>query len=165
MKRPTAHSRKAQIVGQIFVYVLGTVIMGAILIHGYNAVPEFRHKSEQVSTIKLQTDLSSAIDSLTPEYGSVKKKVLTMEDYTRICLVESYQPPVLSGTIDPLIRDSVSGRTGKNVFLMKVTVESSFSVDAISTDPDVLCIPARAKSVELRLESKGDHVVVSQWQD
>ncbi len=161
-------STRAQIVGQIFIYVLGIVIMAAILVYGYNAVTEFRQKSSQVSTIKLQSDLSSAIDILSSEYGSVKKKTLQMEDYSQICFVESYGGPPSPGAMsgaDPILRDSVLTPTGKNVFLLKNTVEASFTVNPISVNPDVLCIEARAKTVDLRLEGKGDHVSISPWQD
>src|SRR3989344_2131382 len=98
-------SRRAQIVGQIFIYVLSTVIVAAILLYGYNAVTEFRQKSSQVSIIKLQSELSSSIDALSSEYGSVKKKTLQMEDYSRICFVESYGELTLKegmGDVDPL---------------------------------------------------------------
>ena len=158
--------KRAQIVGQIFIYVLAIVVMGVILIYGYSAISDFRSKSSQVSTIRLQSDLSSSIDALSADYGSVKKKELHLDEYSRICLVESYEQPSLDGlTVDPLIRDSIRSATGKNAFLLKETVEASFTVDAISVDPDVLCLPARVNRVELRLEGKGDHVDVSSWKE
>ncbi len=164
MKLPS--TRNAQIVGQVFIYVLGIVIMGAILIYGYNAISDFRRQSEQVSAIKLQSELSSAIDALSSDFGSIKKIELRVEGYSRICFVESHTTPSLDGlTIDPLIRDSIASGTGKNVFLLTNTVEASFTVESIAIFPlDVLCIEPHNNAVELRLEGKGDHVLLSNWQ-
>src|SRR3989338_5644355 len=64
MQRTITKEKKGQIVGQIFIYVLAIVVMGAILIFGYNAIADFRSKSSQVSTIRIQSDVSSALESL-----------------------------------------------------------------------------------------------------
>src|SRR3989338_11458181 len=85
---------KGQIVGQIFIYVLAIVVMGAILIFGYNAIADFRSKSSQVSTIRIQSDVSSAIESLSSDFGSVKKKEIFLDEYSSLCLVESFDSPV-----------------------------------------------------------------------
>ena len=163
--RTITKEKKGQIVGQIFIYVLAIVVMGAILIFGYNAIADFRSKSSQVSTIRIQSDVSSAIESLSSDFGSVKKKEIFLDEYSSLCLVESFDSPVLSELgVDPLIRDSVQSGTGKNAFLLKDTVEASFEVDSVSVDPDLVCFEARSNRVELRLEGMGDHVKISAWE-
>jgi outer membrane murein-binding lipoprotein Lpp len=158
--------KSAQIVGQIFIYVLAIIVMAAILLFGYRSIANFKEQASQVSTIQLQNELSSAIDSLSSDFGSVKKKSINLDDYSTICLVESYEEPSLGGLkIDPLIRDSIESGTEENVFLLKSTVEASFAVDKISVEPDVLCLTSRLSTVELRLEGRGDHVDVSGWQE
>ncbi len=163
---PFAIHGRGQMAGQIFIYVLAVVVMGAILIYGYSAITDFRSKSEKISSIRLQSELSSTIHSLSSDFGSVKKKEIPMEGFSSICFVESHEIPRLDDpSIDPLIRDSVSSSTGKNVFLLRKSVEASFTVDPLSVDPDVLCIPARGNAAHIRLEGRGDHVLLSSYQE
>ncbi|MBI2652888.1 hypothetical protein HYX00_05465 [Candidatus Woesearchaeota archaeon] len=160
--------KKSQIYSQIFIYILALVLTSIILIYGYNAIQNFNKRANQVCFLKFKNDLSNAIESITSDYGSVKKKDLQLcAGYREVCFVESFgqitsmESPV--GTNDPIIKDSIKSNIGKNVFLVEKIAKESFYAGNISVDGDVLCIDAKNNKISLRLEGKGNHVRVSGW--
>lgn len=159
--------KHAQIIGQAFVYILTVVVIFVILIYGYNAITDFRSKIDKISLVKFQTDMESAIDSLTSDYGSIKKLEIEVGEFEEVCFVESHASPFitsdLENSLNPIVLDSVKSGTGKNVFLIRETLESSFFIGDISVNPDVLCIPPKQGRLFLRLEGRGNHVSIGEW--
>ena len=156
--------KHAQLYSQIFIYVLTIVLVSFILVYGYSAIKNFRDKAEQVSCIKFKNDLQDAIESTVSDFGTVKRKDLKLcGRYTQACFVESFESPDIPNTVDPIIEDSVRSNSGKNVFLVEDIAKESFYAGKISVDPDVLCISAVDSKISLRLEGKGNHVVLSKW--
>lgn len=156
--------KKSQIYGQVFTYILTIVLMSFILVYGYNTIVDFKDRIEKGACLKLKTDLKNEFESITSDYGTVKRKSFQLcGGYTDICFVENFENPVLQGKIDLIIKDSVLSGTGMNAFLMKDIAKESFYVGKISVEPDVLCIKAIGNTVNLRLEGKGNHVLLSQW--
>ena len=135
-----------------------------ILVYGYNAVQNFKKKAEQVSCLKFKNDLSNAVESVLSDYGTVKRKDLQLcSGFTQVCFVETFDSPSLPSNIDPIIRDSVLSNSGKNVFLVENIAKESFYAGKISVQPDVLCIKVVNNKVSLKLEGKGNHVLLSEW--
>ena len=156
--------KKSQLYSQIFIYVLTIFLTAIILAYGYNAVQNFRKRAEELACLKFQNDLKNAVESIYSDYGSVKKKSMQLcGSYTKICFVESIAQPTIPGNVDPIIKDSVLSKTGKNVFFMERTAKESFYAGKISVDPDVLCINALNNKINLRLEGRGDYVLLSEW--
>jgi len=155
--------KKGQLISQVFIYILSVAIMAAILVYGYKAVNDFRERSEQVSIVKLRTDLTSSIKTLTKDYGSVKQKEFSLGQFSSICFVESYSTPLtLPPGTNPFIEDSISSGTQENVFLIEESaIGDSFSVFSIAVEPDVLCKPAVGGRVTITMEGMGDHVRIS----
>lgn len=155
---------KAQLYSQIFVYILTLMLVAFILVYGYTAIQNFEKRAEQVSCLKFKNDLKNAVESISTDFGSVKRKDLELcADYISACFVESFESPNLPNKIDPIIRDSVMSNTGKNVFLIQDTAKESFEIGKISVNPDVLCIKPVNNKISLRLEGRGNHVLLSQW--
>lgn len=160
----TISSKKSQIYTHIFIYILTIILISFILVYGYNAVQNFRKRAEQVACLKFKNDLTNAIDSILSDFGSVKRKDMQLcSDYTQVCFVETFNEPLLSNNIDPIIKDSILSNTGRNVFLLQDIAKESFFAGKISVEPDVLCIKATNHRVAIRLESRGNHVLLSQW--
>ncbi|MBI2102124.1 hypothetical protein HYT53_05945 [Candidatus Woesearchaeota archaeon] len=156
--------KSAQIYGQIFIYVLTIILISFILVYGYNAVRNFRERAEQVACLKLKSELSNSVESISGDFGSIRKKDIQMcRGYTQICLVETFETPKLPGRIDPIIKDSILSGTGRNAFLADKIAKESFYAGKISVEPDVLCIKSVNNKVSLRLEGKGNHAVISEW--
>lgn len=160
--------KKAQLYGQVFVYVLSLLLISFILIYGYNSIRNFKQKAEQVSCLKFKNDIRNSIESILSDYGSVQRKDLQVcSGYNQVCFVESYQKErsdAPQGLIDPIIIDSIKSETGKNTFLMDNTAKDSFYAGNISVSPDVMCVNVTRGKVSLRLEGKGNRVLLSQWQ-
>ena len=169
-------STKSQIFGQAFIYILTLVLVAFILIYGYNAINGIRNRAEGVSCLQLRNDLSGAIESITGDYGSVKRKDIQLcKGYSQICFVESFEniqnPPISRDSegnpivVSPLIINSISDRTGKNVFLLGGSSQESFYAGNISLEgnTDIMCIKAAGDTVRLRLEGMGNHVLLKKW--
>lgn len=155
---------KAQIYGQILIYVLTIMVVSLILVYGYSAVQNFKKRAEDVSCLKMKNDVQNAVEGMSGDFGSVKRKDIQLcAGYSEACFVESFENPNLPGSIDPIIKDSVLSGTGRNVFLVDNMARDSFSAGRISVEPDVLCIRAVNSKISLRLEGKGNHVLLSQW--
>lgn len=176
--------RKSQLYSQIFVYVLAIMIVSFIIVYGYNSIHIFKEKAEQVACQKFKNDLSNAVESISSDFGSVKRKDLQLcAGYSEACFVETfddiedkndpyfryigYNPAPT--TKDPLIIDSIKSSTEKlldtkkNVFLIDNIAKESFYAGNISIQDDVLCIKAINNQISLKLEGKGNHVLLSEW--
>ena len=181
--------KKSQLYGQIFIYILTIVVISLILLYGYNAVRNFNDHAEQVSCLKFRNDLKNSIDGLIGDFGTVKRKDLEVcKGYAQVCFVETFRkiddrsyPKAenLNGNIldpaefDPIIKDSISTSTDKNVFLIAKNSKDSFYAGNISVVParilnpdvkaDVLCLDVANSRISLKLEGKGDHVDLGAW--
>jgi len=106
----------------------------------------------------------NAIESITSDYGSVKRKELQLcSGYNKVCFVENARNPTIPANTDPIIRDSITSNTGKNVFLVEKIAKESFYAGNISVDGGVLCINSKNNQISLRLEGMGNHVGISEW--
>ncbi|MDP3766217.1 MAG: hypothetical protein Q8R04_06925 [Nanoarchaeota archaeon] len=156
--------RKSQIYSQVFIYILTIILISFILVYGYNAIQSFKKRAEQVSCLKFKNDLSNAIESISSDFGSIKRKDLQLcAGYSQVCFVETFESPNLPNKVDPIIKDSILSNAGKNVFFVENIAKEAFYAGKISVEPDVLCIKAANNKISLRLEGKGDHVLLSQW--
>jgi hypothetical protein len=155
---------KGQLYSQIFIYILTIIIVSFILVYGYNAVQNFKKRAEQVSCLKFKNDLINAVEAISSDFGSIKRKELQLcSGYSSVCFVETFESPNLPNDIDPIIRDSILSSTGRNVFLLENIAKESFYAGRISVDPDVLCIKASNSKVDLKIEGRGNHAVISRW--
>ena len=156
--------KKTQLYSQIFIYILTIILVSFILVYGYNAIQNFKKRAEQVQCLKFKNDLSNSIETIISDFGSVKRKDFELcAGYTKVCFVESFEIPNLPSNVDPIIKDSVLSNTGKNVFLVENVAKESFYAGVISVEPDVLCVQGVNRKISLRLEGRGNHVLLGQW--
>lgn len=162
--------RKAQLYGQVFIYILTLVLISVILIYGYTAIKNFKQKTEDIAAVKFQNDLISSIERITNDYGSISRRELQLsDDITQVCFVESFQTfdksnPIINFQLNNLVKNSVRD-SDKNVFLIGegIGLKSAFFAGAISVDNDAICIKPLNNKITLRLEGKGDHASLSEW--
>ena len=158
--------KKAQIISQVFIYILAIFLIAFVLGYGYKAIDSFRQKTEQISYIKFKTDLENAVKAVRTDFGTVSiKEFQVPSGYKEICFVENYfdLDPNFASSFEadyPLIVDSVSSGIEKNVFLVKDVSMESFYVGKIDVSPDLYCLPA-GSAIKLSIEGRGDHVVIS----
>ena len=159
--------KQSQLYSQIFVYVLTVVLISFILIYGYNSVQNFKERADKVSCLRFKNDLTSAVNTIMGDFGSVRKKELELcSGYNQVCFVETFEqfdrsnPELNTGQLDPIIKDSIFSNIDKNVFFVG---GESFYAGNISVENNVLCLNAVNNKISLRLESKGNHILLSQW--
>jgi hypothetical protein len=81
--------KKAQIVGQIFIYIMAVIVIGAIVLMGYWAVKNTVSKACQVELIAFKTELERLIIKGT-SFGSLNNEVLKVPcNYDRVYFVDS----------------------------------------------------------------------------
>lgn len=159
--------KKSQLYGQVFIYVLTIALVSFILVYGYNTIQNFRQRAEQVACLKFQNDLRNSIESIISDFGSVKRKDLQLcSGYSQVCFVETFwqfdrkNPQANINNLGHILKDSVASSSDRNVFL---TGGNSFYAGNISVENDVLCINSRNGQIIIRLEGKGNYVLISQW--
>lgn len=154
---------KAQMIGQVFIYVMTVLIVSFLLFYGYKAIVNFKDKADQVSLIQFKNDLENAVESLSFDYGSVKVKEFTLPENTeKLCIVKNYpEMPKISGTGYPLMEDSINSGVTQNVFLLSSEIEESFFVENIDITGDILCKELIGNKIKLRIEGMGNHAIIS----
>jgi len=157
--------KKAQVAGQVFVFMIAIVLAGLILLYGYNAIfgqDGFIHRTEQIAIVRFETDLSSAVSSISSDYGSIKKFESALpSEYQKVCLLDLSKS---SGSIcnpdssdyHPIICDAwqTTGNT-QNVFLVPMT-DTAITVSTLEIEQGSICFPVRKGKVTFWLEGKGD---------
>lgn len=79
--------KKGQIVGQIFIYIMVVIVVGVIMLFGYNGIQNILEKKCQVEQLQFKTDIENMIGKYNG-YGSVEIKTITTPcDYDEVCFV------------------------------------------------------------------------------
>ena len=154
-------SKKAQMIGQIFIFILAAVLFILILTYGYRAINTFLQRSEQVTLIEFKEELQSGIERIKRDYGSVRKLQLKVpRRYTEVCIVDPSCPDELQA-IQPLMYNACLTGT-ENVFLVPKQETPIFVSDVVVDRPRYLCITTSGV-ITLRLEGLGKKARVSEW--
>ncbi len=162
--------KKAQMAGQIFMYILAIIVFSMTLLYGYKAINYFNERSSEISYLQLESDIKNEVEKVQGDTkGTIKKKVLTIPgSYDHVCFVKSF-PSWAENITTPydLINYHINnGAEDKNMFLAPPG-DMSFYIGDIKVD-DVgyqeECVNITNGKVTLRLESMGNHVWVSGWE-
>lgn len=174
--------KKGQIAGQIFVYIMGLVIIALVFLYGYSAIRSFVTRTDQVTAIQFKTRIESNIEAAASDYGSVKKLELEVPPgYEEVCFVDTARAQLKLDELDeyPIMKDSVESGRDANVFLITAgDVGQDYYVGHMTVDAltgsgygdllegagdYMLCITPANGKIYLRLEGKGDHTFVGEW--
>jgi len=155
--------RKAQMIGQIFVFVIAAIIFILILTYGYRAISNFLSRSEQVALIDFKSDLESSIEVIKRDFGSVRKLELRLPNrYTELCIVDVKNCEALQQDKPLLYSSCIAG--SENVFLSPKQETPIFLSDISIKDPKgYVCVPVAQGTATLRLEGLGKSTQVSRW--
>ncbi len=161
--------RKAQISGQMIVYIFGMFITALVIVYGYSAIKDFVKKSDDVALIQFEKELTNTIYTMSSDYGSVKIKTLSVPSgIEEVCFVDLDRD-----TVDvpghPLVYDSWLAQDKVNIFLIEgVAKEFIFAGDI---DKDVsyveveggghLCIGTPSGKLKVRIEGMGNKALIS----
>jgi len=163
-------SRRGEIAGQIFIYILALVIVSLIVIYGYKAVRDLHSKSGRVALIEFTTDIQNTLERMSTDYGSVMKKTMAVPSgFDAVCFIDTAEGP--GDTQYRLVDDSWRSGAQANVFLVsKNTVEPIFAGDKdtgasyLSVDDEgekFLCLESVNGRVEFAIRGMGNKAEVT----
>lgn len=156
---------RAQMIGQVLVFILAALVFVLIITYGYRAIQDFIGRSEQVSIIEVRDDFARAVEDVKRQYGSVRRLDLRLPSkYTGMCVLDAQQCPSsvrLDGADLAWVVDACRSRTA-NVFVVPRSLEM-FSPDVSVPAPYYVCVPNVGGQVSFRLEGTGRAAEVSAW--
>ncbi len=157
-------NNKAQLLSQVFVFMLAAVTLVMILLFGYKYIDSFMEQQEQIELIQFRDTLVDGVNSIRTRYGSVDKLTLSIpSEYNELCFVASEQPPNSKLQDDrPLLYNLWSADNNQTVFLLPLQ-ELNIKLENLQVDNNYFCIPTQTK-LDLRLESFGKKVKISLWE-
>jgi len=163
-------SKKSQIVGQIFIFILATVVFVLIVMYGYRAISSLMVKGEQASLVKFQNELTNAVSSIALDYGSVKCEDFSVpKKYTEFCFVDTaevvYSPAAANAPNSPwgklyaqhpFIADSIKSGSLQNAFLIPPSSLSMALENARTEETNgFFCIKVARSAISIKLEGRG----------
>ena len=159
--------KRGQILGQVFILILASMIFIMILVYGYRAISQFTQRSEQVALIDFENNLKNAVKAISLDYGSVKRADFVLprryQELCVFCSVEQACNPTPEFTqAHPLLVESWQSGS-QNVFLVPLS-DTPILLDHVESQDGAFCTKITEGKVSLRLEGKGDHALVSPWQ-
>ena len=86
--------KKAQVMGQVFIYIIAAVTFAVILIFGYGAIKDFLERGETVEFYTFKSSLETSVQELYSQRGSARIEGFTLSSkYKEICFVDVEQDP------------------------------------------------------------------------
>jgi len=168
--------KRAQTANQIFVYILAIVIVGVILLVGYNSISEVINRMNSMGDVDFEKKLSSAVRRVSPNFGQMQVIDIPVSgEYNEVCFITNYESNYLGiAATDPpfadypIIFESVEGleTPENNVFLLKDEKQFGVNFDiggirVSNSGMPLLCFDVVGSLVNIKIEGKGDHVIVS----
>ncbi len=165
--------KRAQMIGQVFIFILAGLLFVLILGYGYRAITNFIARGEEVQLLDFRNELESMITTIKHDYGSVQRVELRVSSKTEeVCLVTSlatYKPEdvKISGwekpfkDAHPLLYNAWSTGT-ENVFLIPRQPTPLLMQDVL-VETGYVCVPVVGGRVSLRVEGTGNKAKISPW--
>ena len=170
----TKRNTKAQIIGQVFIFILAGLIFVLIIGYGYRAVQFFLERQEQVVLLDFQSELEIAIEGVKGDFTTVRKLELRLpRKYQGVCFFD-YTKPVCdpnTNTVNPKLElpgqeigvkwaEDACKIKSSNVFI--VPRQQTIEFPDIQVDEGYVCIP-NVGGMTLRLEGTGRKTKISPW--
>ncbi|GIU69233.1 MAG: hypothetical protein KatS3mg002_0469 [Candidatus Woesearchaeota archaeon] len=159
-------NKKGQVIGQIFIFIMAALIIGVIVLIGYNAISKTLSKGCQVEQLSFKTKLESLIEQYNG-YGTIKKQSLIAPcEYEIVCFVDvteigkSNPLPLCN---DNIIKKSVKDGDLKNIFVsnQKKTIPIGYSSMLRTDNPsNCTCVKQKNKNFNLKFIGIGIGTIV-----
>lgn len=165
-------NNKGQVAGQIFIYIMAVIVIGAIALVGYNAISKVLTKSCDAEKAVFKSNIEELIEKYT-SYGSVNKKTIKAPcEYDTICFVDSSVSKIGAPSADKtnfdcenkLIKDSVQSRSETNIFVKSNdrTIPVGYSdLISLSNKMRCLCIESKNSNFYMTFNGKGSSAEIS----
>ena len=154
---------KAQISGQIFVFIFALIVASSILLLGYNYLNKILAAGEEADLKIFQDSITSDVQRAKGYGTEFKNKQYTLPPpYKAICFadLERITAPQKAGISEPLIKNSVTSGTRKNAFLSP-DVTKSFYIDNLAVKDNYLCFVPAGRIVKISMVGCGDRTIIT----
>ena len=170
--------KSGQMFGTIFIYVVSLIVMAMIFVYGYSAVKSTLGKGEEVLFVQMKTEIKSAIEDVSSDYGRVDKKKLSIPgNYEKVYFIDleteentkrSSSLCTTSADYNPIICDawlsSKAGSESPNMFLVHGATVKSLDIGNIQISNGYKKFNAPRGEITLRLEGiEGGRVLLDEW--
>ncbi len=157
MSRSILSHKKAQVIGQVFVFILAILVFVLVITYGYSAITTFLEKQHLLTLIQFRNDLEQNVEIMKPKIGSVKEVTLNIPSKTNeICLVDFENPQDLEKN-RPLLYSLWTSK--KNIFLLPKPSLSLYLED-VKISNGYCCIQTKGKLI-LKFENVKNKVFLS----
>lgn len=179
------HSKKGQISGQIFIYIISIIVSSTILLYGYFAIAKIRENSCKIDLLKFQSELNGKVRD-SRNYGNSRIYDFYLScGYEEICFVDLKKIEYAkstdlcspgNGDYRPIVCDAWQSNAS-NVFLKPMSSNPIF-IEKITVDGNddgkedgsaefpfckkclYLCQQIKNGKLRLRFEGKGDRTLI-----
>ncbi|MBT4604492.1 hypothetical protein HOC01_02540 [archaeon] len=165
--------KKAQGIGQVFMFIVAGITFAFVMIFGYNAISDFLEQGETVEFFQFKSDLENSVERIHSEYGAVRQsEFLLPSKYEEICFVDldaDFDPnnelcsknPIACDVWETASQEGGYAAADENVFLTPPgpVVLKVFNLEI---EDGFLCEDIFSGSFALRLEGKGSRTAVSE---
>jgi len=169
MIRTRIQNKKAQIAGEVFIYIMSAIVIGVIILVGYWGISTVSERQCSAEQINFKTKIESSMERYNT-YGSMNKDTFTAPcGYETVCFADASS---IGTTLDAttcknkIVKSSVEGDVKQNIFLMsskKVTVPMGYSEKVALEDPkSCICITAKNNNFYLTFNGRGSSTVISE---
>lgn len=151
---------RAQLTGQIFIYIVAVVVVGIIFLLGYRYVGEFlvlKCDAEQATFAQTLKTYISSYDG----YGEVgKESVKAPCSYRQVCLVDASLRGTSPASGNALIDLTVDSGAEQNLFLVGDKVQGVGWSEKIRVEQGVVCLNNTAGVFTLRFRGQGGTTLI-----
>jgi hypothetical protein len=163
-------NKRAQLIGQVFIFIIAGIVFVLILAYGYKAIMSFLQTGEQVQLTDFRNQFESSITTIKRDYGSVQRIDLRVPTKTEeICFVTANADDLRSTAWQESFKQNRTLMynawltSGYNIFLVP-TQTTSITIPDILIDPEgYLCMPVAGGMISLRVEGMGNKAKISAW--
>ncbi len=154
-------NKKAEIIGQIFVFILAIFVFTMILTFGYQYINKFLEEQKKVELIDFKNTLEESFEKIKYLYGDVRKLELRIPSgYEKVCFADTENAK--NNQRFPLLAH-LNQLDGQNVFLLPLQ-DLKITVPSLRVEESICCFPYEPR-LTLKLEAKKEGVFVSSWND
>jgi len=159
--------RKKSQIGEIFIYLISTLIIILVLYYGYKAIQNIGKKQQELSFVKFQTGLTDMISYTSSDYGTVRVESFDIPaGFKEVCIVDPYlvktgNATTISEVDYPLMHDSVADSVQANIFVLPGG--NPFYVERVFVEnaSRFICYPVLRGKITVRIEGLGDRAKIS----
>ncbi len=165
---------KAQIIGQVFVFILAGLIFVLILTYGYTAITKLIDTKKTVDIIEFKTSIEQKTEAIRTSTGSVHKAIFSLPlEYTELCAVDPHMTQTHSNAFKikhPLFYNAWHSDPALTIFT-KPLLETPLNIKDIAVngplfdEPGFLCLPITNGRIILKLTGQGLTTKISAWEN